>query len=50
MPNAATSFATRILRSMIMAQAELENLPVITYDRAFHTGLIEVIPAAESRA
>jgi hypothetical protein len=34
---------------MIMAQAELENLPVITYDTGFHTGLIEVIPAAESR-
>jgi PIN domain nuclease of toxin-antitoxin system len=30
---------------MIMAQAELENLPVITYDEAFHTGLIKVIPA-----
>ena len=29
---------------MIMAQAELENLPVITYDEAFHTGLIQVIP------
>jgi PIN domain nuclease of toxin-antitoxin system len=29
---------------MIMAQAELENLPVITYDRAFQTGLIQVIP------
>lgn len=28
---------------MIMAQAELENLPVITYDTAFGTGLIEVI-------
>jgi len=31
---------------MIMAQAELENLPVITYDTAFHTGLIQVIPTA----
>ena len=30
---------------MIMAQAELENLPVITYDAAFQTGLIRVIPA-----
>ena len=30
---------------MIMAQAELENLPVITYDAAFPTGLIRVIPA-----
>jgi PIN domain nuclease of toxin-antitoxin system len=29
---------------MIMAQAELENLPVITYDDAFQTGLIRVIP------
>ena len=28
---------------MIMAQAELENLPVITYDAAFQTGLIQVI-------
>lgn len=28
---------------MIMAQAELENLPVITYDAAFQTGLIHVI-------
>ncbi|WP_242040226.1 type II toxin-antitoxin system VapC family toxin [Anabaena subtropica] len=28
---------------MIMAQAELESLPVITYDTAFQTGLIEVI-------
>jgi PIN domain nuclease of toxin-antitoxin system len=30
---------------MIMEQAELENLPVITYDAAFGTGLIRVIPA-----
>ncbi len=29
---------------MIMAQAELENLLVITYDEAFQTGLIQVIP------
>jgi PIN domain nuclease of toxin-antitoxin system len=28
---------------MIMAQAELENLPVMTYDAAFQTGLIQVI-------
>ncbi len=28
---------------MIMAQAELEDLPVITYDAAFQTGLIQVI-------
>ncbi len=31
------------LDRMIMAQAELENLPVITYDAAFQTGLIQVI-------
>jgi PIN domain nuclease of toxin-antitoxin system len=29
---------------MIMAQAELESLPVITYDAAFQTGLIQIIP------
>ena len=29
---------------MIMAQSELENIPVITYDPAFKTGFIEVIP------
>ncbi len=29
---------------MIMAQAEIENLPLITYDTAFQTGLIRVIP------
>jgi len=29
---------------MIMAQAEIENLPVITYDQAFQTGLIQIIP------
>ena len=29
---------------MIMAQAELEKLPVITYDPAFQTDLIQVIP------
>ncbi|MDJ0532650.1 MAG: type II toxin-antitoxin system VapC family toxin [Xenococcaceae cyanobacterium MO_207.B15] len=28
---------------MIMAQSELEKIPVITYDPAFKTGLIEVI-------
>ena len=28
---------------MLMAQAELENLPIITYDSAFKTGLIQVI-------
>jgi PIN domain nuclease of toxin-antitoxin system len=31
---------------MIMAQAELEQIPVITYDVAFQTGLIQIIPAA----
>lgn len=31
---------------MIMAQAELEQIPVITYDAAFQTGLIQIIPAA----
>jgi len=30
---------------MLVAQAELESLPLITYDKAFHTGLIQVIPA-----
>ncbi|MGK7944608.1 MAG: type II toxin-antitoxin system VapC family toxin [Microcystaceae cyanobacterium] len=29
---------------MIMAQAELENLPVITFDPAFDIGFITVIP------
>lgn len=29
---------------MILAQAELENLPVITEDKAFQIGLIQVIP------
>jgi PIN domain nuclease of toxin-antitoxin system len=29
---------------MIMAQSELEKIPVITYDSAFKTGLLEVIP------
>ena len=28
---------------MIMAQSELEQIPVITYDPAFKTGLIEII-------
>ena len=31
---------------MIMAQAELEGLPVLTYDKAFQTGLIQIIPSA----
>lgn len=29
---------------IIMAQGELEKIPIITYDPAFKTGLIEVIP------
>jgi PIN domain nuclease of toxin-antitoxin system len=32
---------------MIMAQAELENLLIITYDKAFQTGLIQVIPSVK---
>lgn len=28
---------------MIMAQSEIENIPVISYDAAFRTGLIQVI-------
>lgn len=32
---------------MLMAQAELEDLPILTYDSAFYTGLIQVIPAAK---
>jgi PIN domain nuclease of toxin-antitoxin system len=34
---------------MIMAQAELESLPLITDDKAFQTGLIQVIPSAKER-
>ncbi len=30
---------------MLMAQAELENIPIITYDPAFQTGFIQVIPS-----
>ena len=33
---------------MLMAQAELEGIPIITYDNAFHTGLIQVIPSLSS--
>lgn len=29
---------------MLMAQAELESLPILSYDKAFHTGLIQVLP------
>jgi PIN domain nuclease of toxin-antitoxin system len=32
---------------MLMAQAKLENLPILTYDEAFQTGLIQVIPSAQ---
>ncbi|MFE4108631.1 type II toxin-antitoxin system VapC family toxin [Almyronema epifaneia] len=32
---------------MIMAQAELENLPLLTTDRAFRTGFIEIIPEVD---
>lgn len=28
---------------MLMAQAEIEGLPIVTYDSAFYTGLIQVI-------
>jgi PIN domain nuclease of toxin-antitoxin system len=28
---------------MLMAQAEIEKLPIMTYDAAFRTGLIEVL-------
>jgi len=31
---------------MLMAQAELENLTLITYDPAFQTGLISIFPPA----
>lgn len=30
---------------MLMAQAEIENLPILTYDTAFKTGLIQTIPS-----
>lgn len=29
---------------MLMAQAELEKMPIITYDKAFRTGLVSIIP------
>ncbi|MGB0561651.1 MAG: type II toxin-antitoxin system VapC family toxin [Spirulinaceae cyanobacterium] len=29
---------------ILMAQAELEQIPIITYDSAFRTGLIEIFP------
>jgi PIN domain nuclease of toxin-antitoxin system len=33
---------------MLMAQAELESLPILSYDKAFHTGLIQVIPRTQT--
>jgi PIN domain nuclease of toxin-antitoxin system len=30
---------------MLIAQAEVESLPIITYDPAFHSGLIQVVPS-----
>ncbi|NEZ64382.1 type II toxin-antitoxin system VapC family toxin [Leptolyngbyaceae cyanobacterium CCMR0082] len=35
---------------MLMAPAELEQLPIITYDNAFQTGLIQLIPEPESES
>ena len=32
-----------------MAQAELEAMPIITYDREFFTGAFQIIPALRSR-
>ncbi len=29
---------------MLIAQAEIENIPIITHDLAFQNGLIQVIP------
>jgi PIN domain nuclease of toxin-antitoxin system len=29
---------------ILMAQAELESLPIVTYDKAFHIGTLHVIP------
>jgi PIN domain nuclease of toxin-antitoxin system len=29
---------------MLMAQAEIEELPIITYDKAFKTGLLQTLP------
>jgi PIN domain nuclease of toxin-antitoxin system len=33
---------------MLMAQAEIENLPILTYDKAFNTGLIQLINGTNS--
>lgn len=32
---------------MLMAQAEIESLPIVTYDSALHTGLIQVVPSVD---
>jgi len=32
---------------MLMAQAEIEELPIVTYDSAFQTGRIQVIPSTD---
>ena len=34
---------------MLMAQAELEAMPIITYDREFFSGAFQIIPALRSR-
>lgn len=34
---------------MLMAQAELENLPILTYDEAFQTGLVQILPSVKPR-
>jgi len=48
-PIATPSVASQFPKGnrILMAQAELENLPIITYDNAFQTGLIQIIPAAK---
>jgi len=33
---------------MLMAQAELEEMPIITYDREFFTGAFQIIPTLRS--
>jgi PIN domain nuclease of toxin-antitoxin system len=33
---------------MIIAQGELENLPIITHDPAFNTGLISIVPSIKN--
>jgi PIN domain nuclease of toxin-antitoxin system len=34
---------------VLMAQAELEKIPIITYYPAFQTGLIEILPKPEQK-